>query len=118
MRNVDAIECLELVVSYCETIQERIEKHKMTAESVAASDEHLDLLLMPIFQIGELVGSGSYYDALQELYPSEIWRQAKGMRNRIAHAYSKVNPDIVWETAINSIPQMHKLCKKLLEESE
>ena len=115
MRNANVYECLELIVSYCNSIQERIEKYNMTAQSVADNNEHLDLLLMPIFQIGELVGSNTYYEALQELHPSDIWLQANGMRNRIAHAYAKVNPVIAWETATNSIPELKTLCEKLLE---
>ena len=116
MRTVDVYECLELLVSYCDLIQERIKRYNMTAQNIAENADYLDLLLMPIFQIGELVGSGSYYGALQELHPCEIWHQANGMRNRIAHAYSKVNPKIVWETAIQSIPQLHTLCTTLLQQ--
>lgn len=36
---------------------------------------------MPIIQIGELVGSKTYYDALQKTHPSDIWFQAYGSRS-------------------------------------
>ena len=88
----------------------------MSRESVCLNDDHLDLLLMPIFQIGELIGGGGYLDALQELYPSDMWVQAYGMRNRIAHGYAKLKPAIVWETAITSIPALRELCLRLLED--
>lgn len=117
MREADAAECLELVVPLCKSVAERIEKYGMTKESVQRNDEHLDLLLMPIFQIGELVGSATYHDALQDVYPSEIWSHAYGMRNRIAHGYAKLNPDIVWTTATQSIPELQKICEELLRVS-
>lgn len=69
---------------------------------------------MPIIQIGKLVGSKTYYDALQKAYPSDIWFQAYGLRNHIAHGYGKLSPAIVWETATTNIPELLDLCKKIL----
>lgn len=117
MKDADAVECLELLLPLCDSISERIAKYDMTQLSVSKEDDHLDLLLMPIFQIGELIGSSTYYNALQEAYPSDIWSQAYGMRNRIAHGYAKLNPDIVWTTATKSIPQLRKICEDLLSNS-
>ncbi|MBQ9043017.1 MAG: DUF86 domain-containing protein [Eggerthellaceae bacterium] len=118
MRNPDAIECIELIVPLCESVAERIERYGMTEKTVAENPDHLDLILMPMFQIGELVGSGGYYDALQAFHPSEVWSQAYGLRNRIAHSYSKLNPAIIWDTAITSIPELLELCTSLLEQQE
>ena len=110
MRNPEAIECIELMVPLCDIVSDRIARYSMSRESVCLNGDHLDLLLMPIFQIGELI------DALQELYPSDMWVQAYGMRNRIAHGYAKLKPAIVWETAITSIPALRELCLRLLED--
>ena len=115
MRNPDAIECIELIVPLCDSVAQRIERYGMTVESVRENPDHLDLLLMPMFQIGELIGAGGYYDALQELHPSDIWSQAYGLRNRIAHGYAKINPDIIWDTATVSIPELLDLCNSVLE---
>ena len=117
MRHPDAIERIELLVPLCEAVERRIKQYDMTAESVAANSDHLDLLLMPIFQIGELVGSSNYHDALQALRPSDIWSQAYGLRNRIAHGYAKLNPQIIWVTATTSIPELKDLCIELLHEN-
>ena len=114
MRNPDAIECIELLVPLCESVADRIDRYGMTEETVASNADHLDLLLMPMFQIGELIGSGGYYEALQELHPSEIWSQAYGLRNRIAHGYAKLNPSIIWDTAVSSIPELLELCRSIL----
>lgn len=117
MRDPDAIECLELILPLCESVADRIKRYGITAENIATNNDYLDLVLMPIFQIGELIGSG-YYDSLQELYPSETWKQAYGMRNHIAHAYGRLSPTIVWTTATESIPELEELCRKLLAESQ
>lgn len=118
MRNPDALECIELIVPLCRSVADRITRYSMTEESVASNQDHLDLLLMPIFQIGELIGAAGNYESLQELYPSNIWFQAYGLRNRIAHGYAKLKPTIIWQTATVSIPELLELCLRLLEGDE
>lgn len=54
MRNPDAIECLELMLPLCESVSDRIERYGITAENIATNNDYFDLVLMPIFQIGEL----------------------------------------------------------------
>ena len=115
MRNPDAIECLELMLPLCESVSDRIERYGITAENIATNSDYFDLVLMPIFQIGELIGGGGYYDALQKMYPAETWSQAYGLRNRIAHGYGKLKPEIIWATATQSIPELEKLCRQLLK---
>ncbi len=114
MRNAELADCLNLVIGYCDSIADRIERYDITEESVCEADNHLDLLLMPIFQIGELVGSQSYYDLLQESHPHDIWHQAYGLRNRIAHGYAKLAPQVIWDTATISIPELRQVCVDLL----
>ena len=70
---------------------------------------------MPMFQIGELVGSQAYYDLLQEAYPNDVWHQAYGLKNRIAHGYAKLAPQVIWDTATISIPELRRVCADLLE---
>ena len=56
------------------------------------------------------------YNKLSELFKvnnSNIPCQAiKGMRNKIVHDYGIVNLDIVYDTVINSIPDLLKKLKK------
>ena len=37
-----------------------------------------------------------------------------GMRNRIVHGYDTINLEIVWSTAIESIPELKAYCKEIL----
>ena len=40
--------------------------------------------------------------------------QMRAMRNRIVHAYFSVDPEIVWETIQNDLPQLVKPLSDLL----
>ena len=37
------------------------------------------------------------------------------MRNRIVHGYDTINLEIVWNTAIESIPELKKYCNEILK---
>ena len=43
-----------------------------------------------------------------------ILLQIIGMRNRIVHGYDTINLEIVWNTAIESIPELKSYCKEIL----
>jgi uncharacterized protein with HEPN domain len=36
--------------------------------------------------------------------PSVPWREAIGMRNRLIHAYTAVDHDVVWEVVADDLP--------------
>ena len=38
------------------------------------------------------------------------------MRNLFAHAYARVDNEIVWDTLKNSIPDLREKCMKILKE--
>ena len=63
---------------------------------------HFDMLMMPVFQIGELAA------ALPEEYTGahrEIpWHAVRGFRNVIAHDYGVVDPLWAWNTIQADIP--------------
>ena len=42
------------------------------------------------------------------------WKQIIGMRNRKVHGYYTINFEIVWRTAIESIPELKSYCKEIL----
>ena len=45
-------------------------------------------------------------EAFANLHPAIPWRSMKGMRNRIAHGYFKINLDTVWETIQTALPDL------------
>jgi uncharacterized protein with HEPN domain len=47
-------------------------------------------------------------------YPSIPWHQVIGIRNRLIHAYSDVNLDIVWSTVQEDLPPLIAALEQLL----
>jgi uncharacterized protein with HEPN domain len=43
-----------------------------------------------------------------QAHPEVPWRSMRGMRNRIAHGYSDINLDVVWETVQSALPELLK----------
>ena len=43
------------------------------------------------------------------------WKQIKGMRDRIGHGYDTIDIEIVWQTSIESIPELKKYCKYIVD---
>lgn len=65
--------------------------------------------------IGEC--SGKIMDRYPEFvakHPEIQWIKMRGMRNQVAHAYSDINLDVVWDTVQTSLL---KLISKLNEQS-
>lgn len=46
------------------------------------------------------------YPGFDEQHPGIPWRSIKGMRNRIAHGYFDVDMTVVWQTVIDSLPNL------------
>jgi len=46
--------------------------------------------------------------------PSIPWREAVDIRNRLIHAYFDIDLDVLWRTALDDIPALHKLLDRLL----
>ncbi|MBV7334488.1 DUF86 domain-containing protein [Chloroflexi bacterium TSY] len=34
------------------------------------------------------------------------WASVAGMRDRLIHAYERVSLDIIWDTAVNAVPEL------------
>ncbi|MGI6360285.1 MAG: DUF86 domain-containing protein [Acholeplasmatales bacterium] len=85
----------------------------ISKEDFKRDDDVKEIVCFNIFQIGELANVLSL--DLTEKYDKISWKQIKGMRNRIVHGYDKINFNIVWETAIDSIPKLRKYCLEILE---
>lgn len=59
---------------------------------------------MNIFQIGELANQIS--QETQSAIADIPWCQMYAIRNILAHAYVKIDDEIVWDTVMNDIPKL------------
>ncbi len=54
--------------------------------------------------IGEAVKRLS--DQTKNAYPNVPWREWAGMRDILIHAYDRIDPEEVWNTLINDLPNL------------
>ena len=76
------------------------------------NEDTKEVVCFNLFQIGELA-NGLSVEFIKE-YNKVPWKQIIGMRNRIVHGYDTINMEIVWITAIESIPELKSYCKEIL----
>ncbi len=58
----------------------------------------------PLSLIGEAAARVS--EETRRAHPDIPWHQARGVRNLLVHAYFSVDWDIVWTTAVESVPKL------------
>ena len=69
-----------------------------------------DACILNVLQVGELAARAIEYGMDQE-HPEIMWRQMRGMRNKIVHDYDGIRLGIVWDTIHDDFPELLKLLK-------
>ncbi|NES20146.1 MAG: DUF86 domain-containing protein [Symploca sp. SIO3E6] len=79
-----------------------------------------DMLALAVVRLIEILGEAAKNISPEtEAQAPEIpWRQIKGTRDRLAHAYFDVNLDVVWEIATTGLPPLANNLELLLEKIE
>lgn len=101
------------MLEYCEKIQNRIDEFHIDENSFIENSALADMLLMPVFQIGELANALS--DEYVQSNMGMPWHAIRGFRNVIAHDYAVVDASWAWNTIQIDIPA---LCDFLQSELE
>ena len=98
---------------YCQDVAEFLDRFGKDYNIFIADRAYFNAVSMCILQIGEMANSLSpeFREETKEQMP---WGMIRGMRNWLAHAYTEMDENIIWETAINDIPQLLSFCKKML----
>ena len=78
-----------------------------------ASWLHRDAVAYCILAAGELVGEVEY--DLEKEIPQIIWSDLIGMRNRLAHNPTNINPDIVWGVVTYHFPLLISTLEPMLD---
>ena len=110
---------------YCRYITENLGKIKNGIDEFKTTPLYRDSISMEIQQIGELTKDLSE-EFLNKTKNEIPWNQIKGMRNKFAHGYGKMDFEKIYNTAVTDIPilynflniQIDILQKEYLEESE
>lgn len=98
------------IIHRCNRIQFLIKDKKLL--DLKKDDTLLEVLCFNIFQIGELANKLSI--EVKEYYCEINWKAIIGMRNKIVHGYDTIELEIVYNTAIESIPQLLNYCETIL----
>ena len=98
------------ITKRCNRVTEKVSNISETDFSL--NDDINEVVCFNLFQIGELA-NGLSIEFIKE-YNKIPWKQIIGMRNRIVHGYDTINLEIVWNTAIESIPELKEYCKEIL----
>lgn len=102
------------LLEYCESIDDRITQFKIDEAAFVENSAFFDMLLMPVFQIGEL--SGALSDEYQQSHRVIPWHAIRGFRNIIGHVYGVVDPVWAWNTITCDIPVLKAFLKSELAE--
>ena len=74
------------------------------------------LLLLALVKEIEIVGEAATQisEELRASSPQIPWAKIKGMRNRLIHAYSDVNVQLIWNTVVSDLPELTDALRRLL----
>ncbi|MCM1097831.1 MAG: DUF86 domain-containing protein [Ruminococcus flavefaciens] len=104
------------ISQYCDQITEAVNLFGNDYSIFASSNTYRNACCLCLLQIGELVGTlTSDFIAAHISIP---WKQIKGFRNIVAHAYGTVEPAVVWDIISNDIPALKDYCEKCLVDNE
>jgi len=106
------ISILEHIVSYCQQIEQTVERFGNDAELFQNDPIYRNAAALCILQIGELVGKLT--DEFRAQHPAVPWRQIKAMRNIVAHSYGTVDPETTWEIITDDIPVLKNIVRRSL----
>jgi uncharacterized protein with HEPN domain len=98
---------------------ERIQRYVSGVDRAAflANEEKQDAVIRNLEIIGEAAANiGRQYPEFVAQHPEFRWQDAYGMRNVLSHGYFKVDPEVVWKTAQEDLPQMKATVQSLIAE--
>ena len=75
-----------------------------------------EMLALALLRLLEVIGEAATHipDEFRNEHPAIPWRDITGMRNRLIHAYTAVDMDIVWTVLTERLPQLTSELEKLV----
>lgn len=104
---------LKHMLKYCDEISKTVERFGRKLDDFKNDNDYKDSLSMKIFQIGELANHLTD-EYLEETKNEMNWNAIRGMRNRFAHGYGKMDLSKIFYTAIEDIPVIKEFLEKQL----
>jgi len=115
MKDRDYIIIKKIIQYSCE-INYTIKRFKLNFNKFENDSVMINAISMCLLQIGELVRNLT--DEFKDKYNEMPWYNIIGLRNKVAHAYSSIDKEIVWYIASNNIPELKYYCEEILYQNE
>jgi len=81
-------------------------------EAFLVDEKTQDAILMRLMALGEEIAHLS--PKFSESHPDLHWYKIVGLRNRIAHGYFEVDPELIWDTLTgDSLEELDQLIREL-----
>jgi len=105
---------------YLEDILEAIEKVKLytkglSQDAFAHDSRTFDAVVRNLEIIGEAVKN--LPDEVKKANPQIEWRRIAGMRDILTHQYFGISVNIVWDAAVNKLPELEAQVRSILRET-
>jgi uncharacterized protein with HEPN domain len=115
MKNRD-ITILMKIVQYADEINGTIDRFGLDFEKLKNDYVTKNAIAMCILQIGEL--ANTLTDDFKSIHTKMPWREIIAMRNRVAHAYSSMDLEFLWNAARINVPELKTYCENIIKSKE
>ncbi|MBQ6147706.1 DUF86 domain-containing protein [Candidatus Saccharibacteria bacterium] len=107
---------IETIASYCETLMLALCNYSINKETIAGNLAFRGMVAFFVQQVGECAKKLSQEFKVNN--PEIDWRAMSGLRNRIAHAYGRIDIEILWDVVEHDIPVLLEFCKTALKNED
>ena len=115
-----ALEVLHQIERAVEKIAGRFQPIEKVSDFTDSPEgvEKMDAICMMLIVIGEALKNLDKITGGELLlqYPQIDWKKAKGMRDILTHHYADVNPEAVYYTCKEKIPELGQVIQKMLKD--
>ena len=100
----DILESIDLIEAYAKSL---------TRETFLDSREKQDAIIRRLEVIGE--ATRNLPRELTEAHPNVPWSRIIAMRNRLIHAYGRVDLELTWEVVERELPKLRAQVREILD---
>ena len=104
---------LESIVDYCNTLIDAVSEYSIDDRTLRENPAFRGMIAFFVQQVGEC--AKKLTDEFKKSHPEIDWKAMSGLRNRIVHAYGRIDVEILWDVVQNDIPELNKYCARVLE---